>query len=247
MSVFDKFQTRDELLAAVEAALKQENENEWSLDTGAFTAEWTKKLDDMKSQYDREKNQHIKTRQTVSDSEKRIRELESALSEKETLIAELDKRPQDADYKKQASEYAKQIAVFKQQAEEAAKELPILREQVAKYQQAETNAKKRNAIQEIAKQLGIWESIIPDIEWRAPSYEFDDTGELVTVDTKEPVSVVLKNELEKRPDCWLPPSQGGSSNAGTTLKNDPAARQAAAEKLAKEGKMEEGLRLLNGT
>lgn len=32
MSVFDKFQTRDELLAAVEAALKQENENNYWLD-----------------------------------------------------------------------------------------------------------------------------------------------------------------------------------------------------------------------
>lgn len=240
MSIYDRFKTKEELLAEIDSAIKQDGE-EYVLDAD----NWQGKYDELKSRFDTEKNQHIKTRTGAKDAEKRLRELETALSAKETLVAELEKRTQDPETSKRASEYAIQIATLQKQVDDAGKELPELRDKVAKYEADAMEARVQTTLRETCKKLGIWDCAVSDILYRTRDFEFDDIGELVTRNSREPVSMVLAREMKEKPN-WLPPSQGGNSNPGANLKNDPAAQKAAAEKLAQSGDFLASLQMLNG-
>lgn len=196
-----KFLSREELVAAVEAEIKEETDDAggtvFTLDGGMSG----------------EINQSKRYRQRAQEAENKAAELETQLQRVQAEKEEIEKLNPE-EQQKAIQKLASELGTLKADKAALEKTLEPLKNQVQAYQQNETRQKIEQSLTEVANQLGIRSEAIRDVKRLASALKLDpDTGDVFTADGNTPVDAFLKSELSASPH-WLPTSVGGGSSPG---------------------------------
>ena len=227
-------------MAAVEAATKEEN-SEFFLDVENPDAG---RLKELQSVLEKEIGIKKKALEKAKASEEEIESLKKQVAEQTFYSSELENlKNAEADYKEKLKAYATERTDFQNRALKAEAALPELQSQLKSYQDKELTSRKRQELHETAKNLGIWEAAITDIQDFAPMFGYNDADELVTSDGKTTARQWMADRLKTSPH-WQAPSQGANTKtapihtAGTTAE---VADQV--KKLSQEGRTQEAIAL----
>lgn len=227
-------------MTALEAVVKEEND-EFFLDVEQPEQG---RVAEIQAILDKEIALKKKALDKVKETEGRVEELTKQLNEKTFYADELEQyKSSETSYKEKLAAYAKERTEFESRALKAEAALPDLQKQLKDYQDKELNTRKRQELHETAKNLGIWEAAITDIQDFAPMFGYNDADELVTSDGKTTARQWMAERLKASPH-WQAPSQG--ANSRTIPGNTAAASADVADrvrKLSQEGRIQEAIAL----
>lgn len=241
MSIFDKFKSKEDLLTAVEAVIK-ENDNEFALEV-EFPGEGREK--ELQSLLDKEISLKKKAQDRAKTVEGKIDELTRQLNEKTIYADEVDQlKSTEASFKEKLATYAKERTEFESRALKAEAALPELQTQLKSYQDRELDTRKRQELHDVAKGLNVWEAAIQDIQDFAPMFSYNDADELMAADGKTTARQWMAERLKTSPH-WQAPSQGANTRnvAKGTIGGSKADVVEQAKKLVEGGNLREAIAL----
>ncbi len=206
-TIYDEYTNKDELLAAVAAAItegKNENGDQTFRLVNADAETW-------RAKFDKEAKDHKSERNKRQELESRFSELSK---QREADAAELEKlRNMQPDNMRETMErYAVDLAALKKERDELTSRLTPLQDQVKRFQEMQTRARIENELVEAAQKLNVVVSAYRDVKRLATQFHVNDND--VVVDANGAlVMEVLGKEIELSPH-WLKRSQGGGSASG---------------------------------
>lgn len=209
MSIFDDYQSKDELLRDLEAAIVESKGEDgtttFRLPNGAaetFRAKYEAEVKNAKGQ--REKKQ---------EAEAKLAEL-TALREKELVELHQLREMNPNDLKTTLQKYVDQTAESTAKIKALEKEIGPLREANQAYKARETREKIEAELVANARKMNCCDSAMRDVKRLAPMFRITESGVIMTEDNKL-VPEVLQAEIEQSPH-WLKRSQSGGVNPGNS-------------------------------
>lgn len=210
MGVFDEFGSREELLSAVESAIRQS-------DDGAGGATW-RLVDDER---DALKRRCESATRGLEHARRRGEELEARLAradqERAAVAAELERVRNEErgpeDVQAALKRYAQQASASQSKVAALEAQLAPLREENARYKEREARMAIESQLVDAARRLDCCETAMRDVKRLAPMFRLNEDGLAVTEDSKL-VSEVLREELALSPH-WLNRSRGGAADPGS--------------------------------
>jgi len=209
MNAYDEYETREELLNAVESQITQT-----SLEDGRTIYRLSNnELDALRAKFD------AATR-TVDSESKRRREAETRLNaltqERAETLAELERAKADAaspnELRDALRRSVEQASASKARVATLEAELKPLREENEAYRKRETRAKIETQLVDAARKMNCCESALRDVKRLAPLFSLNEAGVAITDDGKLVVET-LQEEIALSPH-WLARSQGGAASSG---------------------------------
>lgn len=228
MSIFDRFNSKEELLKAVESAITSQTVQ--NPETGESTDYFTladEPFRELKQKFDTAVKDNQNYRKRAQTAETRVSELEKECSRLQSINDEYSA----FNPEKQREEINKQIQIIgtlKSQNEELSKKIEPLTEIIADYKAKENNRLIEQALVDEAAKLGVRPEAMRDVLFRRSLLEVSDIGTIQTKEGAVPIADFMKSEYEASP-LWHPVSAGGGSNPGTadnTLSSDALYQQA---------------------
>ena len=212
MGIYDEYRSRDELLTALESAIKERRD-----ESGAAVWRLT----------DEERDALARRCETASRQAERQRrrgdELEERLAKAErdraATAAELERLRTSGtgasgdDVQATLRRYAEQTRASQSKAAALEAELAPLREENARYKERETRRAIESQLVDAARKLDCCETALRDVKRLAPMFRLNDDGLAVAEDARV-VEEVLRDEIALSPH-WLNRSQGGAASPGS--------------------------------
>ena len=227
MAIFGKrFSTKDELLKAFEAEIKEETDDSggvsYTLDGGMGN----------------EIAQSKRYRQRAQDAENELSELKTQLAQDQAEKEEFE-RLNPEKQQETIKNLIKEVSTLKTEKASLEKSVEPLKNQVEAYQRNETRQKIEQSLTDVAASLGIRPEAMRDVKRLANTLKLDAETGKVFADENTPVDVFLKSELAASPH-WLPTSVGGGSSPG--IGNGKLDERALYEQAKKDGNVGEMLK-----
>ncbi|MDO5579655.1 MAG: hypothetical protein Q4G69_00835 [Planctomycetia bacterium] len=200
MNLFDKFDTKEQLLSLIDQAIVQDENQKFYLSD--FNGEFEKmkqdlmKMEELKSNMLSLEKKNLELEQTAETQKKTIEELSqlNPLELQETI-------------KKLATEKAQWSVAL----EKMEKEMGPLKEELEMYHRKEIDSKIQEALLQAAKDLGIRQEAFRDVVRLAPLLFIDEQGKICTEDGLT-VKQLVEKEKKLSPH-WDPISVGGGSRS----------------------------------
>ena len=220
MGIFDQFQSREDLLKAVESAIQTKTVKPEGDGGGAerdvfFIADESQSaLAELKAKFETAVKDNQNYRKRAQTAESSLAELKQ---ENARLAATLEEHSK-FDPEKQRDKINSlldEIGKLKADNKALSDQVDPLNRVIADYKAKENERIIDKALIDEAAKLGVRPEAMRDVMFRRSLLEVSDIG---TVQTKEggvPVSDFMKTEFEASP-LWHPQSQGGGSNPGTS-------------------------------
>lgn len=229
MGIFDKFASKDELLKAVEAAVKSEKVTQEG-ENGApgqerevffLTNEAQGLADELKTKYDAEVKNAQNMRKRAQTAETQIAELKQENARLQATNEEFSRynpEKQRDEINRLLAETGQLKADNKALTEQRAQ----LDKIISDYKTKENDRIIEKALVDEAAKLGIRPEAMRDVMYRRSMLEVSDIGTVQTKEEGTPIADFLKSEFDASP-LWHPQSQGGGSNPGSSsVKADSA-------------------------
>ena len=209
MSIFDGYETKEELLRDIEAEITEETNDEG----GRVFRLQNKLADAFKAKYDAEVKNARSQREKKQDAEARLAEL-TKLRDEELLELEELRKLNPKDMRATLKRFANSSAESAAKIEALEKELKPLREQNAAFKAREVREKIENELVTNAIKMNCCETALRDVKRLAPMFHLNDAGVATTEDGKLVVEI-LQDEIEKSPH-WLKRSQSANAAPSAT-------------------------------
>ncbi|MGI6401867.1 MAG: hypothetical protein ACOX0A_07145 [Thermoguttaceae bacterium] len=205
MSIYDDYNSREELLGALESAITKREDGKWRLADDEREA-LTKRCETFS--------------RNAAQYQRRGEELESQLAraerERATAVAELERLrgvgTDGNDLNAALRRYAEQASASESKAAALEAELAPLREENARYKERETRRTIEAQLVDEARKLDCCESALRDVKRLAPIFKLDEAGVAVAEDARR-VAEVLRDEIALSPH-WLSRSRGSGASPG---------------------------------
>lgn len=208
MGIYDSFNSKEELLAAVDKIIEEESTDDGKatfriVNTEAETlrAKWQAEIENAKKQRAEKQRlgAELNALQGEYNSQKEAFEQLRALKPDE-MKAKLD------SYLLEVGGYKKTIAEYES-------EIVPLRERIGQYEARERRDKIESELVACAKRLDVADAALRDVRRLAPMFKIREDGIVCDSDGRL-VAEVLEAELQESPH-WLKRSQGAGAGAAT--------------------------------
>lgn len=200
MNLFDKFDTREQLLSTIGQAIVQDENKKF------YLSNFNEKFEKM----NRELANMEELKTLLSSLEKKNLELTDTVETQKKTIEELNQL-NPLELQKTIKQLAMEKAEWTVAREKMEKEIGHLKEELEMYRQKEIDAKIREALVQAAKDLGIRPEAFRDVERLAPLLHIDEKGNIRTKDGST-VQQLVEKEKKLSPH-WDPISLGGGSRS----------------------------------
>ena len=220
MGIFDQFQSREDLLKAVESAIQSKTVKPEGDDSGAekdvfFIADESQAaLAELKTKFETAVKDNQNYRKRAQTAETRVTELEKENARLAATNEEFSKYNPEKQ-REEINRLLEEIGQIKADNRALSEQVAPLNHVIADYKAKENERIIDKALIDEAAKLGVRPEAMRDVMFRRSLLEVSDIG---TVQTKEggvPVGDFMKTEFEASP-LWHPQSQGGGSNPGTS-------------------------------
>ena len=213
MKLTDRFTSREELLKALEAMIKEE-EGEFVLDyqIDGDSEELKRQVEQLTKQLSDAGAENKKYRLTGNDWKKKFETLEA---EHETVKATLEElqKTNPTNLQEQLRAFATEKGELASQLKKLAKSNEELQGKVTQYETRDTESRIKEDLWREAKNAGVRDDAQSVIKRLYREFHYNDAGLLETQDGKT-ASEFLSEEIQNAPAIFLPASQGGGSAAG---------------------------------
>lgn len=218
MSVFGKFNTREELMKALEAAIQTEKvkpEGEDGKETEVFFLpnDALGAADEIKAKYEAEIKNAQNLRKRAQTAETQV----AALQQENARLVATNEEFSKYNPEKQRDEINRllaEVGQLKADNKGLAEKIDPLNKVIANYKHQENERIIDKALIDEATKLGVRPEAMRDVMFRRSMLEVSETGTVQTKGDGVGVAEFLKAEFDASP-LWHPQSQGGGSSPGT--------------------------------
>ena len=221
MNIFDKFDSRDELLRAVEESIVSEQAEEGPDGTAErfyLKNDAAAETEGLHARLEAEAEETRQLRQLLAAAESRAEQL----AKENARLAATNEEFSNYNPEKQRDEINRlleEVGRLKADNNGLAEQIEPLNRLIADYKRKEDERTIDQALIDEAARLGVRPEAMRDVMFRRSMLTVSDLG---TVQTKEDgigVAEFMKSEFDASP-LWHPQSRGGGSSAGAASKAD---------------------------
>lgn len=221
MGIFDRFNSREDLLKAVESAIVSQTVpgQEEGTTTEVFTLsdDSVNAYNDLKQKFETAVKDNQNYRKRAQTAESKVSELEKEHSRLQSVIEEYSQYNPDKQ-REEINRLLKENGQLKSDNEGLLGQVKPLTDIIADYKAKENNRIIDQALIEEATKLGVRPEAMRDVMYRRSMLEVSDIGTVQTKGDGVGIAEFMKSEFEASP-LWHPVSQGGGSNPGTGTGN----------------------------
>lgn len=230
MGIFDRFNSREELLSAINSAISEtiesneqgEEQKYYSLsdDSQAVLAE-------LKSKFESAVKDNQNYRKRAQTAESKVSELEQENSRLKATNEEFSKYNPEKQ-RDEINRLLAEVGQLKADNKGLNEQIDPLNKIIADYKSKEQERLIDKALIEEATKLGVRPEAMRDVMYRRSKLEVSDIGTIQTKGDGIGIAEFMKSEFDASP-LWHPQSQGGGSNPGNgngTLSSEALYEQA---------------------
>lgn len=230
-SIFDLYETREELLDTIESAIQETEDHQFLLAPAV----------DKSEKYSQEIEQSQKYRHRAQEAEAKIDEYEKTISVlKEQVKQHQEMAGHSEELQARIQDKIEENSRLVMENKDLRTKLEPLQTEIQGYKARETQRRIQSELTSAAKKLKIVPTAMRDVARMEPEFYIDEVDNLVKT-RKEGMTPEQRLEIElSQSPHWLPPSEGGGSNPGNVATNN--SREAQFQKARDAGNILEMVR-----